>query len=690
MSAELTGPASGIRSRPITRSSIRQSLGKALADVMHKDSKESAVEKEKGSKKARDASARRTTTVHLAPRSSIDKPLLRKTERDVSPAAKDRTITRSSKRLSAIKRPATTSSDEQSSLATSPKTSVVRSATLRPRSSLASSALPKYRPKSALIETAPAKRSPSPHAGSRHLISESSDETEGIPKGKYITELQPPPSKASRSISPLPRRGALQVNLTSAINVRPVTPDKKSKNSSPAHAPSPRHTSSRPTKAAKTAVSQTASRTVIPRPPSSSSSSASPRTPKTPTGLSNIKRTGGSSSRDGSPSPRRGPALSAPESPLGKLSARKAANGSPTSIHRASASATPTRTTFTEGNSVDSVDANDVEFMLSAVASPTAPTPALPRFRTIYASESESPQTPSRSPFLPTRSNLSYISPAAPTSDNSPFLRPKAQYGANERGSILSWEQLARHNKTLDDEDVENMISQMPAPFDPGLISPAPSSVLLDIPESPNLSALPSPTGYGSISQVLLPDVTPSPAMYNTSLRFHHMDSDASMGDAANATLLRLQLASAESKAREQLAAIELLQSQLQSAKEARLRDAEELSRQMSQLEEQVHGNLRVDDQRSEYIASLEGQLLHAEALRDQAVQQALAQMHASAQASTATALRAQQARWEVACSAWDAGAAWGAVRDTAEGELELVRANREMLAVLLAGLNHS
>ena len=38
---------------------------------------------------------------------------------------------------------------------------------------------------------------------------------------------------------------------------------------------------------------------------------------------------------------------------------------------------------ITADSSMDSMDASDVEFMLQDVVSPSAPTPALPRFRTV-------------------------------------------------------------------------------------------------------------------------------------------------------------------------------------------------------------------------------------------------------------------------------------------------------------------
>lgn len=233
------------------------------------------------------------------------------------------------------------------------------------------------------------------------------------------------------------------------------------------------------------------------------------------------------------------------------------------------------------------------------------------------------------------------------------------------------------------------MLSDIPAPFRSGAVSPSLSSSTHDVPESPTLSALPSPGGYGSISQVLLPEVTPSPAPHNATL-FGEMSSDITLEDGAGSTMLRLQLASAETKARDRLAEIESLESQLQMAKAARLRDTEELAKQITQLENQVHGNLHVDSERMEYIVSLEEQLRQAQVVREQAVHEALVQMQERAQAMHAAAIKQQQDRWALMCCATDVKDAWGTVRDTAEGELELVRANKDMLAVLLAGLDQS
>ena len=714
-----SGSGASVRNKPTTRSSIRQSFGlssvsKALADVMHKDSKENEKERVKAAKK--DTSTRRNSAINLAPpaRAPAERPPSRKKDVEDSPEAK--TITRHSRRQSALRKLA--AAEEQAAApvdsTSPPKASIShgRSASVRQRSSLTGSNLPKYRPRSMLGESAiiAPKKAPSPtHQSRRRRMSSSDDEEDEVKTPKELSPLDAASgNKPGRSISPLPHRGALKVNLTAAINVRPVTPDKKDKGTpQPKGSPSSIRTTS--TKASKMSKTSTpppsgppSARSALPRPPSSASSSVSGgslRSPGTPTLMGKAAK-GSNSLRltnvSGNSSPLRSVVSSSSESPSARASAKK--HGHTIHVRGASVPAevpsTPTPMIFKEGDSIDSLDADDVEFMLGSSVSPTAPTPAIPRTRH-KTDDSSDPHTPSRHPFLPTRANLSYASPAQPTSssEGSPYLRPRARLPGNDRGSILSWEQLAGNSKSLADDEMIRMISEVPAPFRGGAISPALSTI--DIPDSPNLSALPSPTGYGSISQVLLPDVTPSPAIHNSTRLFDSMskpESPAVDSSGAAVTLLRLQLAAADSRAQERLAQMQALEEQLHAVKEARRRDAEELARQIAALEEQVHASLLVESQRAEQIAVLEEMVRDAQTAQDRSARDAQRRAEDAAGASRAAALQARQvqARAELAIAAKEVGGAWVAVRHTAESEMELVRGNREALGLILAGLDHS
>lgn len=333
-------------------------------------------------------------------------------------------------------------------------------------------------------------------------------------------------------------------------------------------------------------------------------------------------------------------------------------------------------------------EAEDVALLLAPVASLTAPTPAMPKI----TRRRLPPQTPTRANFLPTRANMSYLSPLPPdTESGSSSLRPPNQNGQKQpRGSILSWEQLASEaSVTLGEDELETMLSDFPAPFRPGAISPTPSNSHIDIPESPCLSALSSPGGYGSISQVLLPDVTPSPAVNHHNR--YDMGSEIPAVDAAIVTLLRLQLAAAENMAKERLMQMQSMEEEIHALKQARNREAQELTQQVVYMEEQMRGRLeireRAEEERTVYTAALEEELRRARVVRDQAVEEAVTRGQEIAQASHEAALKSHRDSAEVACSARVAAAEWTSVRELAGMELDVVREEREILMILMAEL---
>jgi hypothetical protein len=257
----------------------------------------------------------------------------------------------------------------------------------------------------------------------------------------------------------------------------------------------------------------------------------------------------------------------------------------------------------------------------------------------------------------------------------------------HDRGSLLSWDQLvAVGDKALGEGEVENMIADIPAPF-----SPAPSTVDLElaIPESPSLSALPSPAGYGSISRVLLPDVTPSPAPAK------HMQSQLipelsrhAAADASLVVMLRLQLASMETTAKERLNQVTALETQLSAAKEARLREAADLAAQVSALERQMRVSIENRERAAEERAALEEQLRGAAATKELAVQEAVKRVTEDGARLRLSAGEAMRRKCEVVGAAHTAGRSWGFVHELAESELESVRAQRETLNFLLMGLD--
>lgn len=691
-------------SKPITRNSIRHSLnftsvGKALADVINKESRDREKPNEKALKKSKDSS-RRLSAIALMNSSAIPQanatvssksksPTVGHTKEDASPS---KTITRGTRRQSGLLRPVPACDDMGIKVldAVGVSPSMKRSSSLRPRTAPAptSSALPKYRPKSTLIESVLPKKPVSPdRTGTRRRLSSSEEEVKvhSLSSKGNVEEKKP-----KSSISPLPHR-ALTVKVNLPNLTPPSTPSKIGKLSTPKKASPAKVESGRPVKSTKTTTTSSASKSSsIARPPSSSSSHSSVCSQSSPQTPSKSGFGFGFSKNNQASSPLRSTGRPAPESPL----AHHTRQHSAATLGR---STTPTPLSqLAEEDSEDSIEADDVELLLAPAAPLGAPTPAIPRIRAVRPQHNESEfETPSRpSQFLPTRANLSYLSPEPPTSQSTPGLRPPKANGAN-RGSIMSWEQLANDgSQIIAQEEVEKMLSEIQAPFTPAGPSPNVSVLALEVPESPCLSALPSPGGYGSISQVLLPDVTPSPAVHHFNQVFDTSTELPAPMDSGTITLLRLQVASAENTAKERLVRLQELEEQLHTAKHSRVQETEELAKQVSFLEQQLHISVeareRLDEERSAFTVSLQDQLRHVEVCSEQASNTAFARGQEEAAASWAELLNQKQQKWEVCSLAREIKVEWGSVREQAEVEQEFLQASRETLKVFLAMLDHS
>ncbi|KAF8225816.1 hypothetical protein L208DRAFT_1304725 [Tricholoma matsutake] len=667
-------PSSSPRAKPSTRSSIRHSLnlaGKAFVDVINKDARGT----DKSSKKPRSPSSRRLSAISLkpsAPRTSMGdvKSPTQPLKRVGTPDSKTATRRRVSAGLQrSMDEQPTKSLDSVGVGATRPTSS------LRPKNLGSASALPKLRPRSAVVEPS---KPPSPRTGSRRRFN-SDDEKEDRPLQGKVESGCSPSEKRSRPISPLPQRAALKNNL-SVVNATLSTPSKQSSSTPSSNKVSP----ARPMKSVKTATSVSAVQSSIPRPASSTSSSGSftPHTPKTPiVKTSVVRRSAQEQSSQLSPSP-----LSSDYDSLIARRSRKASNnGSPSPSPRGPANMSH----ISEVNSEDS-EAEDVEMLLAPVAALGAPTPAMPRIQT---RKRLVPQTPTRANLLPTRANMSYLSPLPPDEDSSSLsLRPPQQgSGKQARGSILSWEQLATEvSKTLGEDEIEHMLSDIPAPFRSGAVSPSPSTSALDIPESPCLSALNSPGGFGSISQVLLPEVTPSPAFHPNKQQYD-MSSEVSTVGGATVTLLRLQLASVENTAKERLYQLQSMEQEMHNLKEARTREAHELANRVAYMEAQLCGNMeiqrRMEEEQAAYTSVLEDQLRQAQAVHGRAVEEAVVRSQENAEATRAAALESQRGLNQMACSARVAASEWDAVHKICGLELDIVQGDRQVLSVLLAEL---
>ncbi|KIY65908.1 hypothetical protein CYLTODRAFT_399716 [Cylindrobasidium torrendii FP15055 ss-10] len=607
------------------------SVSKALADVMNKDAKDADKISRRTSKDTRRGSAIAMAASGARP-STADAPAPSPGAKQVS-SPDSKTITRKRGSATVVKAP-----DGSPAISGPP-----RSASLRPRP-VGGSNLPKYRPKSIIQDTQPGKKSPSPTS---RKVKEDKESTSDD------TDTAPP------KVSPMRQKDTYKVDLPSATP--PATPSRAG-NATPTRnntrQSSPTRKATRP---AATAAAQSSS--------SSSSNSFLPRTPKSSQASSKSHQKSASNS-----SPTRN------DSPLARHS-RNPSKPDLASQSRRNLTRLASKNSDEYDSDEDEYEAENVAMLLAPVASPDAPTPAMPRI----TRQRLAPQTPTR-PGLPSRGQLSYASPLPPDAEASPSLRIRTSpaSGGAPRGSILSWEQFANEaSKTLGEDEIDRMLSDVDAPFRAGAASPIPS-VFVDIPPSPALSDIGTPGGgYGSISQVLLPDVTPSPAVHNRRPSRHIPPAES-----ATANMLRLQMESAQQLAKERLIQLQKMEEENYDLKKARRHDAELLEAQVGTMETQLRSTLesreKIETEHATYIAVLEQQLSEALGARER-----MAGDHDKAQMQSAK-LMSQRHRWDLLVTANETAAQWRSVHQQVDIEIELLDSNQEILTLLLAELEHT
>lgn len=659
--------------RPVTRrTSIRQSLNlatvsKAFADVINKPDKDNNKDASKPLKKIRDS---RRLSAQPKPRTSIgdSRSPSQATMRTATPEYRGNTRRRVS--ISTARSPSEDLPQPKSESGYStPRSGILtRAASLRAKKQdIIASSLPKYRPRTATYEQPKPPLPVAVRAGTRRRLS-SSDESEKEERQKSAI-----PS-ASSVVSPLPQQAALKVLNTTST---PPTPTKLTPTSGA------RSSSARPTKAHKSASSVSA----VPRPSSISmgfvnmgpqSSSSSPIPPPTPQ-ASVVKSTHRRSATQDNDDDRSLPSTShCPESP-------SPSTHNVRSRSRVNSQGVGNMSHISERTDEDEEELADVELLLAPVANPSAPTPAMPRIQ-----KSRSRKPPALPPKTPSRASGQQVPSRTNTSvEDVLHLRSPQIYQAGSsahdfgRGSILSWEQLTSEAaNTLGGDELNNLLNDIPAPFHSATASPALST--LDLPSSPCLSALDSPTGYGSISQVLLPDVTPSPAVH-ASHRYNFSNSDSSHVDSPVVNLLRLQLAKAENIVKERLIQVQAMEHEILSLKETHARQMQDTAQHIAYLE----ANERKGEDARVYALSLEERLKCAELLRERAVTDAQRKYEEDARRNLNAERKKEKMVVQIGCAAGLALSEWASVKDLAEIELDLLRGDQAVLSVLSTELDH-
>jgi chromosome segregation ATPase len=158
--------------------------------------------------------------------------------------------------------------------------------------------------------------------------------------------------------------------------------------------------------------------------------------------------------------------------------------------------------------------------------------------------------------------------------------------------------------------------------------------------------------------------------------------------------MLRLQLAQQEHMARERLDRIQSLEKQLHHEREAHERSARELAQQVTEVDTGLRAHIdateRKTAERDAQIAKLQGQLKQLNNSKKQELSQAIEQTRVQAAMSYSNNLQMVHMKWEAATAGQQAASSWSTVASLFGGHLELIKANREVLATLLSGLDHT
>jgi len=148
--------------------------------------------------------------------------------------------------------------------------------------------------------------------------------------------------------------------------------------------------------------------------------------------------------------------------------------------------------------------------------------------------------------------------------------------------------------------------------------------------------------------------------------------------------MLRLQLAAADDKAKQNLSQVLGLEEEVHNLKQAHVHQMEEMQRQIAYLEMQA----RAADDRTSQATSLAEQLHKVQASHKQAIEEAVMRTQQSLTSSYNRVLKAERSRYETNCSLQLAVWGWNTVHETCEMELNVVRDDRAFLALFLTQLD--
>ena len=159
-------------------------------------------------------------------------------------------------------------------------------------------------------------------------------------------------------------------------------------------------------------------------------------------------------------------------------------------------------------------------------------------------------------------------------------------------------------------------------------------------------------------------------------------------------TMLRLQLAQQEHMARERLDRIQSLEKQLHYEREAHEKSARELAQQVAEVDAGLRAHIEATErkiaERDAQIVTLQGHLKQLNSAKKHELDQVVEQTRVQATTAYSNNLQMVHMKWEAAAAGQQAASSWSTVGSLFGGHLELIKANREVLATLLSGLDHT
>jgi len=159
-------------------------------------------------------------------------------------------------------------------------------------------------------------------------------------------------------------------------------------------------------------------------------------------------------------------------------------------------------------------------------------------------------------------------------------------------------------------------------------------------------------------------------------------------------TMLRLQLAQQEHMSKERLDRIHSLEKQLQYEREAHEKAARELARQVTEVDTGLRAHIEATErkiaERDAQVTTLQGRLKQLNDSKSRELDQAVEQTRVQAATTYSNNLQLVHMKWEAAAAGQQAAGSWSTVASLFGGHLELINSNRETLATLLLGLDHT